>query len=357
VPTERLRQSSQAPPAPRRVFIDVLRLLAAVQMIQGHSIDAVLGAQARRGGGFAAWSFARGLTSVTFLVTAGLAFVLAEARGDPAGRRRRRRRALLLLAVGYAMHAPLGVLVGVPLAEALRQALVVDVLQCIGVSLLALELLSLRVRGVRARVLLGLGLAAGCVLAAPLTRGVSFAGPARLLGNYVTTEDGSLFPLVPWAGYVMAGFALGTLALRRARGGAWVLGAAALACGGLALVSSQLEPALPAAVRPSYCLLKLACVLALASGLMAVCAGLARLPSLLTRLAGQTLFLYVSHVVILYADGVGLAHRLGRVHGWGFGLALALGLLVVCGAGALATPRLDRTLRREARGGTRGATP
>ena len=74
-------------------------------------------------------------------------------------------------------------------------------------------------------------------------------------------------------------------------------------------------------------------------------------------LSGETLFLYVSHVVILYADGVGLAHHLGRAHGWGFGALLALALMLVCGAGALAMPSLLRTLRREARGGTRGATP
>ena len=44
------------PPVPRRVFLDVLRLIAAVQMIQGHAIDAVLAPAYRAGLGYQAWS-------------------------------------------------------------------------------------------------------------------------------------------------------------------------------------------------------------------------------------------------------------------------------------------------------------
>ncbi|MET0342833.1 MAG: heparan-alpha-glucosaminide N-acetyltransferase domain-containing protein [Polyangiales bacterium] len=344
-------------PAPRRVFLDVLRLIAAVQMIQGHTIDALLAPVHRTGGVFAVWSFARGLTSVMFLLTAGLAFVLAEARGDEVRARRRRRRALMLIAIGYVMHAPLGVLVGVPREVALANALVVDVLQCIGVSLLALELLSLRVKREGARASAALALAVLCFAAAPLSNLPVLASGPRALGNYVTTAWGSPFPLVPWAGYVLAGFGLGQLALGGARDRAWVLGAASLACGLSSLVAEWIAPGLPAAVSPSYCLLKLACVLALATALMRALAGARRLPVRLAQLAGETLFLYVAHVVILYADGVGLAHRLGRAHSPWLAIGIALVLLVGCAAAALAAPWARRSLRRAARGGTRGATP
>src|SRR5690606_18597665 len=140
----------------RVVFVDALRLLAAVQMVQGHTLDALLSAELRAGAWFRAWTFTRGLTSTAFLLTAGFAYVLAEraSRAAPdVGRRRRLRRALSLVLIGYAMRAPLGVLFGDPLAEALRNALAVDVLQCIGVSMAALEGLCAVLQSRRARAL------------------------------------------------------------------------------------------------------------------------------------------------------------------------------------------------------------
>jgi hypothetical protein len=348
---------NEPPPAvpTRLVFLDVLRLIAAVQMIQGHSIDALLAAEFRRGGAYQTWLFLRGLTSVIFLVTAGLAFVLAEARGGLPARARRARRALSLIAIGYLMHAPFSVLFGTRWDVALGGAGVVDVLQCIGVSLLVLELLTLRVERLWLRVALSLGLAVACFLLAPLSRELEASGLARGLANYVTVRYGSLFPLVPWSGYVFAGFGLGQLALRTQASGPRVLAAAALAAAAIAAVGLRLGPSLPHAVSPAYCMLKLACVLGLSALLMAWLAG-RRLPALLTRLASATLFLYVSHVVILYADHVGLASQLGGRHDPIAGAMLALVLTAVCSAGALWLPRLLRSLRPGARSGTRGAS-
>jgi uncharacterized membrane protein len=346
-----------APSAAKRlVFLDVLRLIAAVQMIQGHTVDAALAAAFRRGAAYQTWLFARGLTSVIFLVTAGLAFVLAEARGGPAARRRRAQRALTIIVLGYLMHAPIGILFGTPRDAAFAAASAVDVLQCIGVSLLALELLSLAIVRLAPRVAVALALAALCFLLAPATAQLDAGAAPRLLANYLTTRHGSLFPLVPWSGYVFAGFGLGQLALRTRLSGPGVLGAAALAGGALAGLGLWLGPKLPTAISPAYCLLKLACVLGLSAALMA---GLRdrQLPPTLTRLAGETLFLYLSHVVVLYADHVGIAPRLGGRHGPGVGVLLALVLLVACSAGALGWARLLQSLRVGARGGTRGASP
>jgi hypothetical protein len=76
-----------------------------------------------------------------------------------------------------------------------------------------------------------------------------------------------------------------------------------------------------------------------------------RLPRVLSQLASQTLFLYVSHVVILSADHVGLVHLFGYQHGPLFGVGLALVLLLVCGALALGLG----SLRARSGSGTRAA--
>jgi uncharacterized membrane protein len=351
---------SRSPSAsrPRFVFLDVLRLIAAVQMIQGHSVASVLAPAYRTGLGYEAWSFVRGLTSVIFLVTAGLSFVLAEGResAQPAratAARTRARRALRLIGLGYLMHAPLGALVGAPLAETLRASLAVDVLHCIGASLLSLELLALLfARPVtRAWVAGSLGLVAFWL--APSTRAWVFPAHLLPLGNYLTSAHGSLFPLLPWAGYVWLGFAIGSLTF----GGAARVARSLSAFGGAALALSALCQLglLPApaagASGPAFSLVKLACVLLLAAALAHALRNVRQLPRWLAALAGETLFLYLSHVLILYADQVGLEPRLRDRHGPWFGLLLAAGLLLVCSAGALGL----RSLRARSHSGTRAA--
>src|SRR5262245_34139551 len=91
--TERPAASANAR-AGRVAFIDALRLLAAVQMVQGHTIDAVLDRAYRHGAVHALWSQARGLTSVAFLFAAGLAYarvaLTKPARAGDAAHRMRR---------------------------------------------------------------------------------------------------------------------------------------------------------------------------------------------------------------------------------------------------------------------------
>src|SRR5688572_6443365 len=132
---ERLVMNLPANTSPKRVvFVDALRIFAAVQMIQGHTIDALLAPVYRSGAIFDGWTFSRGLTSTTFLFAAGLSFVLASAGAkDPQlARRRRVRRGLELIVIGYLMHAPVGILFGSEPSAAMAEALSVDVLQCIG---------------------------------------------------------------------------------------------------------------------------------------------------------------------------------------------------------------------------------
>ncbi|MDB4975555.1 MAG: hypothetical protein JWN48_3896 [Myxococcaceae bacterium] len=345
-------------PPSRLVFIDVLRLVAAVQMIQGHSVSAVLAPAYRHGLGYQCWTFARGLTSVSFLFSAGFAFALAEARGHlPLDRRRRAWRALRLILLGYLLHAPLGYLLhapapGAPLAAALRAWAAVDVLQCIGLSLLALELLTLSVRRARPRVVSGSTLALAALASAPALLPLSLSDLSLSFGNYLTPRYGSLFPLVPWAGYLFVGFVLGTASVRSPRHtAAWLLAAGALALP-LGLLLSSTLPAWPAGVSPAYALVKLGCVLLLSALLAHSLRRVSRLPARASRLASQTLFLYASHTLLLYADDVGLAHWLGARHSPLFGVLLALVLLLACGAAALALG----SLRGRSGSGTRAAS-
>lgn len=340
--------SVSLPQRPRAVFVDVLRLLAAIQMVQGHTLDALLAPPYRAGSVFEIWTFLRGLTSTTFLLTAGLSFALVTRRErDPrAGQRRRVHRAFQLIAVGYAMHLPVAVLFGMDVSRAMTEFLSVDVLQCIGVSLLLLELVAWAFSSAPTRTFVATALGMLCFLLAQAAASLVPEGPWFFLVSYVSPRGGSLFPLLPWTGYVLLGYGAGLWLFhdgtQRAARRSFALGVAALPVG---LGLARALPASDPRVGPGFLVLKLALVLLVAALLAALFARVSRLPGLLTTLAGETLFLYVSHVLVLYAAHVGLKARVGSTLSPAEALAAAALLLFACSAGALAYRRAERALR------------
>lgn len=305
----------------RVVFVDLLRLVASFQMVQGHTLDAVLAEAHRSGPVFDAWTWTRGLTSVAFLFAAGVSFHLATlVRLDrhlaaPGAPRRRFERGLLLVALGYLMHAPfvaLGAESGVA-AAALRGMWIVDVLQCIGVTLIVLEALTLWLRD-RTRLLWAVSLlGVGAVALAPLAGSLRPEGVLAPVLHYLSPRAGSIFPLLPWSGYMLLGVAAG--AAVAPDGGASSRPAAAARLCGLGAAALLLGWGLGhagTAAPQSAGIVKLGAVLLLTALLAGLAMAVRRLPRVLETLAGETLVLYVSHVVVLYAGGIGLAHVVGR---------------------------------------------
>ncbi len=353
--SERPNEAKVAPASTdsdRLVFLDALRLVAALQMVQGHSLDAVLATAYRTGSSFTLWTFTRGLTSTAFLLAAGFAFALVSAdrsRFEQA-RAHRLRRAGTLVLLGYLMHAPFGLFVGQDPAAAWAEVGIVDVLQCIGVGLLCLEVIASFVSSSRAR---GVFALCGCAVLfayAPWFDRLTPQGWARPLLHYLTARGGSVFPISPWLGYLFAGFAVGSFVLsdglrtprvHQLRG---LFGAATISLSLAAFTYFALGSSDPRFGFAFLCL-KLGLVLSFSALLALLLFRVSRLPVLLTRLSAETLFLYVSHVVLLYAAGVGLKARIGPTQSLVSALALALALLVGCSAGALAYRQLRNALR------------
>ena len=358
VPAPPVSLAAPAPPGPRRVVaLDLLRLVASFQMIQGHTLGGLAAPAALVGPLFAPWTFARGLTSVAFLFAAGLSFFLTTLVDLPrhlahrAASRQRLIRAGLLVLLGYALHAPFGT----PLAH----ALIVDVLQCIGTSLALAELLVLALRRARSVVLAAGVLSVSALLLAPHTAAITADGAASILTNYVTRTGGSLFPLTPYAGFFFAGVVAGALAFPQ--GAATPRGRSLVRLVLLAVllrVSAVWIARIEVPVDPqsdvAFALRKLAFVVAACAVLVLASWKLARLPRVLERLSGETLVLYVVHLQLLYPAGVGLVHWVGPVLSLPGAMGVALALMVVSGAAALlwdARRRRRGSLRRRAPGG------
>src|SRR6185312_4338754 len=129
---------------------------------------------------------------------------------------KRARRFLFFVALGYAMHLPMKSFRNISFVSnaGWRDWLQVDVLQCIGVSLLCRQILVLSAKTPALFAKLAAGSGAVAILLTP----VMWKAGAHLplfFASYLTGNTGSLFPLFPWAGYVLCGVGLGYLYARK----------------------------------------------------------------------------------------------------------------------------------------------
>ena len=309
----------------RVVFLDLARAAAALMMIQGHTVDALLNPVYRTTAAFHAWTSIRGLTPSSFLFMAGFALAVVTWRTDQDARiqvaARRFRRFALFLCLGYGLHFPAGNLSGfVADAAEWRAFFAVDILQCVAVTLAGLQLLALTVRTPQKFLAGAFALA---VLVLVLTWTTATAPPAvgpPPLRAYLSAAEGSLFPLLPWSAYAALGAAMGTWfhLSRAATPTTWtwrrLLPAGAVMCSAaLAIRSLALEPPIGGA-RPSQFLLQAGVVCVILAVLSAVVAIGQRRSARVEAIARESLTVYFVHICIVYGSpwNTGLQQLLGK---------------------------------------------
>ena len=312
------------------MFVDVLRIIASLQMISGHTLDSLLLPAWEQGPVFAKYTWFRGLTSVAFLLVAGVAYYLATIRrfeahkASPGGSARRFRRGVDLILISYALRVPWTMLTHNMEATSRHMDwfLTCGVLQCIGVTLLALEAMTWLARRPNQVVVGASVLAVALVVAAPVLDTITPTGPSRVLLNYVTHRGGSSFPLAPWAAYMLGGVGLGAFVLpqgadtpmwsRLTRLGLLAAGCWAAYYGLKPLDLPFVTDATTYSARPVAIFDRLSGILVMLAGLAVVCQPIKRLPPLFAILSGETLALYVIHLILLYHPPFILAARVGR---------------------------------------------
>jgi uncharacterized membrane protein len=368
--------SGQPPAAssrPARVwFVDVVRLLASLQMVNGHTIDAVLLPSIEQGPIFDNYNWARGLVSVCFLMVAGIAFHLSslarydQHRRNPAAIRRRFRRALVVIAGGYFLGFPWAATSPDPAQAELawRYFTSAGILHCIGAALIMLELLVLASHSAR-QVVAATGVLAVLAFAfAPAADGTLTRGEWHPLLNWISHGGGSPFPLLPWAGNVFAGVVVGWIVLPQGGHTAhrviWSRLAALAGVAGFAALAAQASPwtlveaTTHPSARPAFVVSNLAAVLVLTLLLSVVTAPMHTMPRLLRILSGETLTIYMFHLVVLFGFNLQLARRIGETQTLPRALGLAVGMIVLTSAYTLAWHRFKSW--RHAKGATRAGT-
>lgn len=328
---------SPAPRRPRLAALDAARALGVLAMVCGHTLDAVLSAEARQTPGMLRYWAARGFTAPLFLLVSGWAVTLAISRSGATGwavPRGRLRRVLLLLVIGYALRWP----GWWSLFQGSRQAwtgfLAFDALHCIAISILvtALVLALPAPRAAKAALLGGLAACAaifgtnvlmpGAVEAngAALPYSVPVIALVQAVGGY------SSFPLLPWAAYFFAGAILGLLAPPDRRG---VLGMAVTAAATIVVTVywaglGNRQPGDPVLI--AY---RVGVVLAVLSALSLVPA---RWAALAAPLGKSSLGVYALHLPIVYGwnQFTGLDRQVGRTLDAGGAIGLAVLVLAGC---------------------------
>ncbi|MEM7436217.1 MAG: heparan-alpha-glucosaminide N-acetyltransferase domain-containing protein [Myxococcota bacterium] len=199
----------------RWVALDVLRLVAVVLMVQGHTFTALLDPVFREGAWVRPHGYLHGLTAPMFLFASGLAFGVATLRRWPehvrigSASKRRFERYGWLLFIGYALSLPemsLRRLFGEAGVDNARTFFRVDALENIGVSLLVLQGLVLVLKRPGRFMIAAVVLGTGLIFLAPAAWRMPVEALLPLpIAAYVNVNTGSILPLFPWAGFIFAG--------------------------------------------------------------------------------------------------------------------------------------------------------
>lgn len=201
----------------RLYFIDAMRAWAILMMLQGHFIDGLLDTAFRDNSTitFNIWQYFRGITAPVFFTVSGFIFTYLLVRGDKTGLKNPRvkkgiRRGLELLFIGYLLRMNLlGMLEG----QIYDSFYLVDVLHCIGLSLLGIIGIYLITQKSK-KFFFPLILISTTILLflfEPIYNFWGFAFLPEALANYLTKANGSIFTIIPWFGYAAFGGFLSVL--------------------------------------------------------------------------------------------------------------------------------------------------
>ncbi len=347
---------------------DWLRGIAVLVMVETHAL-VFLRPEFQQTRAMARLNWVNGLVAPSFILAAGFSLALLQVRAGAsgwAGQRARLWRTLRRIAEVLAV-ATLVNMVWFPVSEVPRWLTRIDILQCIGLSLLlALPILLALARKPYLLAAVCLFLAASIFLLAPYAEQAtgSVAGQLLKRGGPWST----VFPLVPWSGYIFLGAALGALLgvedSARAHRLLWALVATGLLGWALTPLWLRLYPPHEFWVTdPANSAQRWTMVALLIVGLLAVEQRMSEqwrmsAPVRFVELFGtSSLAAYFFHEMLLFYQvrGVSLDVLFGKRCGWWGYAALTVGVIAATAVLASWTDRLYRALDARTRPPPRAA--
>ncbi|CAN5891816.1 hypothetical protein BH11VER1_BH11VER1_00940 [soil metagenome] len=289
----------------RLVWIDILRGVAVVGMIQTHVWNALLHPSYEASGWWREWNFLSGLLAPAFLWIAGYiqgrSIRKAHLENRPVVTTSRLQRLSSIFLIAYTLHVPWNFwLAGDFSRESWRIFLQADILQCMSVSLILLLLMgNLRTKWFD---LSALTIVALVVFAAPAAQ--DWQTGFLVVDAFLNHNAGSLFPLLPWFGFC----AVGCLASR------WEVSCKAYLPCALALVAVGLWLTPHGYVQPSFFFKRLGWLGLLVTSISLISPVFA--PRWLQLAGRESLLIYIVHLLLIFAmpiiHGVPMDRAIGR---------------------------------------------
>ncbi|TDT44944.1 uncharacterized protein DUF1624 [Maribacter spongiicola] len=195
----------------RLFFLDAIRAWAILMMLQGHFIDGLLDNAFRDNSNmvFNIWKYFRGITAPVFFTVSGFIFTFLLIRSKQTGWANPRvkkgiKRGFELLVIAYLLRMNL---FGLFKGEIYDSFYLVDVLHCIGLSLLFIIgfyiLTFARQKWIFPTILVSTTLL--LFIFEPIYKASSFDFLPQVFANYLTKANGSVFTIIPWLGYATIG--------------------------------------------------------------------------------------------------------------------------------------------------------
>ncbi|MFZ9030204.1 MAG: acyltransferase family protein [Robiginitalea sp.] len=337
----------------RLYFIDAMRAWAILMMLQGHFVDGLLDPVFKdpTNAVYTTWRYFRGITAPVFFTVSGFIFTYLLLRAPRQGSdnpriRKGLRRGFQLLLIGYLLRTNLfGLLRG----TLYPSFFLVDVLHCIGVSLLVVIGFYWVASRWNTRLLGPLLLVSGMALFLfePLYKTWDYSWMPDALANYFTKENGSVFTLIPWVGYTLLGGFLSVVFRNYRNDRNLYLKSIAICLVAGTLLIRYASPFFNWAwelsgielfikiVSNNYLFMRLGDVL-LVFAVFMVLRGLMK-SALFLKIGQNTLSIYVIHFIILYGSftGLGLYQYLHHTLTPALAITGALVFMVACSWTAL----------------------
>ncbi len=195
----------------RLLYLDWVRGVAAVIMLQGHVFNSFTRQDLRSGGPYMLSQFVGGMPPAIFLFLTGvtLAFLMdsTERKGFSPGRRvwAALNRAGFLLGIAFAFRIQLWAFSSSRQWSDLTR---VDILNCMGFAIAIASVMALfrTVERIRLCAVLGIAICS----AAPLISQVDFSGVAPVVRDYIVPNF-NFFGFFPWASFLFFGISFGSL--------------------------------------------------------------------------------------------------------------------------------------------------
>jgi uncharacterized membrane protein len=199
-------------------FLDWMRGLAVLVMIQCHTFNSFTRLDLRDGGPYVMTQFIGGMAAPLFLFMAGMTTGFQMESLEKREPRALRRWLTALRRGGYVMAIAMTFrftnwVFAWPLVD-WHDMLRVDILNCMGLAMAAMAAAALFTGPARIRFAIVAGL--GIIGVAPLIANLDWSRAPGLIQEYLAPAPGRRFPFFPWASYIAFGLAVGSIVKRAA---------------------------------------------------------------------------------------------------------------------------------------------